>query len=151
MIKIYIGLIALMSLAAPTTTDEEVAGTYIKILGNPEVHSFKYTLDLKADGRFSFHYFEDFTNSKKVNPGAKVRIKEKYGKGNWKIDGKIVSFSTEPSDMDEANGYVLDFGNSKARFDFKSPRDKSDRVIPTSIRFYESGIFYMDGITMVKQ
>lgn len=150
MIKIYLLFLPFLLLVPTSEIDvpESVVGTYVKELGSSD-HHFVYTLEMKADGTFLFHYLEDFTKSKVINVGAEKRVKEKHGRGRWKLEGKVVSFMTETSSVSPE--YQLDFGGSKARFDSKSPRDKSDRVIPTSLRFFESGIFWMVGITMEKQ
>ena len=149
MVNFYTLILSVLVLfQSASLPDESVTGTYIKELGGPE-HHFIYTLHMNEDGTFKFHYREDFSGSKRVNPGVEVRVKENYGRGTWKLDGKIVSFSTDPSSVN--SDYQLDFGGNKARFDFKSPRDKSDRVIPTTLRFFESDIFWMVGITMTKQ
>ena len=46
--------------------------------------------------------------------------------------------------------YTLDFTNSKARFVTKSPRDKSDKIIKTQLKFLESEIFWMRRIDIDK-
>jgi hypothetical protein len=100
---------------------------------------FVQNLSLNPDGTFTFRSYEyhDAGIPKEIN---------KYAKGQWKQDKKSIYFSAKTSDFDEK--YTLDFNNSKARFETKSPRDKSDRDIKTSIRFYDSEIFWMKGKTL---
>ena len=47
--------------------------------------------------------------------------------------------------------YTMNFSNSKARYITKSPRDKSDKVLKTSLRFYESDIFHIKGLELFKE
>lgn len=120
---------------------EEHVGIYKLDLGS-ESHFEKTTLTLNSDGTFLF-YFYDYREH------GIPKERTKYGKGTWTSKGKLIQFSVNEAHIDDA--HVLNFNNSKARFDTKSPRDKSDRVIPTSIRFYKSDIFWMVGRTMVKE
>jgi len=65
------------------------------------------------------------------------------------VDGKVVSFITnEEKDFDEK--YTLDFNASKARFITKPSRDKTDRIIKTRLKFYESEIFWIEGLDIFK-
>ena len=60
-------------------------------------------------------------------------------KSYWEIDKNLLILTTSKCDFDKK--YTLDFKNTKARFISKSPRDKSNRDIKTSIQFYESEFF----------
>ncbi len=74
----------------------------------------------------------------------------KYGKGKWKAEKNIVSFFTDKiSDIDEKHN--LDFENSKARFISKSPRDETDKIIKTSLQFFESKIFWIEKLQIFKE
>ncbi len=76
-------------------------------------------------------------------------VEHKYGKGNWRADGKVVSFYTnKEKDLDEK--HTLDFSNSKAHFVTKPARDKNDRVIKARLKFYESEIFWIKGLDITK-
>lgn len=120
---------------------KEHVGVYKLDLGSKS-HFEKTTLTLNSDGTFLFHFYDYREN-------GIPKERTKYGKGTWTSEGKLILFSVNEKDVDDA--HVLNFNNSKARFDTKSPRDKSDRIIPTSIRFYKSDIFWMVGRTMVKE
>lgn len=120
---------------------KEHVGVYKLDLGSKS-HFEKTTLTLNSDGTFLFHFYDYREN-------GILKERTKYGKGTWTSEGKLILFSVNKKDVDDA--HVLNFNNSKARFDTKSPRDKSDRVMPTSVRFYKSDIFWMVGRTMVKE
>ena len=45
----------------------------------------------------------------------------------------------------------MDFTGSKARFNKKSPRDKSDKIVKESIRFYESDLSEIKGLELFKK
>jgi hypothetical protein len=119
---------------------EKIVGEYFRELGN-EKHHIEYKLNLNQDGTFTFH---SITNIEL--PPQKV---EKYGKGTWKSDGKLVSFFTDNGkDIDEK--HALDFGDSRARFITKPARDKTDRIIKTRLQFFESKIFWIERLKIFK-
>ena len=126
------------------TNAQDVIGTYQLELSSNNSNDFKLlrTLEIKADGTFEYY------NYRKVEQGIpKETIK--YGRGRWKMDKRVIVFSTEASDLDDK--YTLDFSGTKARFISKSPRDKSDRVIKTALSFYQSDIFWIKGMKLIKQ
>ena len=100
------------------------------------------TLTLSNDGTFVFHEYD------KHERGIPTE-RNTYAKGNWKVVEKVIVFYTAQSDFDEK--FTLDFDQSKARFINKSPRDKSNREVKTSIQFYESEIQWMKGRTLLKK
>lgn len=118
--------------------NESYAGNYEFLKGNK---NFTQSLTLNSDGTFVFHSYE-------YHEAGIPKEKNYYAKGSWRQDKNIICFSTKPSDLD--NKYTVDFNNSKARFDTKSPRDKSNRDVKTSIRFYDCDIFWVIGKTFYK-
>lgn len=132
--------ILLFSLSLYAQSKEHI-GNYTLKLGEGE-HVEITKLTLNPNGTFLFHFY-DYRENGIPKEGAK------YGKGTWTSKGQLIFFEVKDSDVDAS--HVLNFNNSKARFDTKSPRDKSNRDIKTSIRFYESDIFWMTGRIMIKQ
>ncbi len=120
---------------------KEHFGEY-KLESGGENHLIENKLTLNQDGTFLFHHYDNILNG--IPPERNF-----YGKGTWTSNKRIIIFKVEDSDVDAS--HVLNFNNSKARFDTKSPRDKSNSDIKTSIRFYESDIFWMTGRTLLKQ
>lgn len=121
---------------------EKVVGNYKLILETKDSSTFEYELTLSQDGTFSFHYYSN------IKQGIPPEV-NKYGKGNWTIKNNVISFfSDKQKDFDEK--YTLDFTNTKARFVTKSPRDKSEEIIKTQLKFLESEIFWMRRIDIDK-
>lgn len=113
--------------------------------GASDGNIIKWTITLNQDGTFLYHFFRD------VSAVSQGNNKENfYGKGTWKKEGKIVVFSSDrKNDFNEK--YTVNLNNSKARYITKSPRDKSDRVVKTALRFYESETFHIEGLTVFKE
>ncbi len=134
----FLILIFSLSLCAQS---KEHAGKYeSSAFGEGYSHINKLTLN--PNGTFLVHNYRYIENSI-------PKDENKYGKGTWISKDKLIFFSADKNDVNES--HVLDFNNSKARFISKSPRDKSAKVVKTAIRFYESNIFWMTGITLIKQ
>ena len=99
-------------------------------------------MTLHGDGTFTFHFYRD-------HKAGIPAITNQYGKGTWSMDGKVVSFFTnEQRDLDEK--HTLDFSNSRARFITKPARDKTDRIIKTRLKFFESKIFWIERLEIFK-
>ena len=79
---IFTVLLLITSLSSYPQSDK-IVGEYFLELGN-EKHQIEYRLNLNQDGTFTF-------NSTAIIelPPQKV---QKYAKGTWKADGKLVSF-----------------------------------------------------------
>ncbi|MCK5400862.1 MAG: hypothetical protein KAJ28_04445 [Flavobacteriaceae bacterium] len=103
----------------------------------------EYKLTLNSDGTFLFYFYRNLEPSQPKE--------NKYGKGVWKTErNNLIFFSTNKNnDFDEI--HTLNFNNSKARYNSKSPRDNSERVIKTSLRFYSSEIFWVKGMKLIKK
>ena len=138
-------LILIVCVIACSTTifsqSEAIEGTYQSDFDGTNT-AIKRTLILNADGTFLFHGYE-------YHEGGIPPKKNSYAKGTWTSEKKIIYFSSNTNDLDEK--HTLDFTNSKARFIIKSPRDKSTRVIKTAIKFYTSDIFWIKGMTLLKE
>jgi len=102
----------------------------------------EYKLSLCTDGTFLFHSYS------KHDGGIPLET-NKYGRGNWSAEKRIISFWAEKK-LDVDDSHVLDFNNTKARFKSKSPRNVSARTIKTSLIFYSSGIFWVKGMELFK-
>ena len=131
-------IVVLVSTQVIAQTDS-IDGKYFLDTKNSDI--VKRTLVLNTDGTFEFYAYE------KHEAGIPPE-KNFYAKGLWSSNKNLVSFSAENGDFDEK--FTLNFNNTKARFHTKSPRDKSIREIKTTLRFYESKIFWIKGMTLVK-
>lgn len=125
----------------PFAQSKTVAGTYILKIKTSNA-LIEDTLILNADGTFTFHEYDWHENG--IPPE-----RDKYAKGQWKIEKNIVYFSANKFDIED--NFSLNFNNSQARFITKLPRDKSDRIVPTSLQFYKSDIFWMEKRKLLKQ
>jgi hypothetical protein len=138
---IFTFLILISNLTLFSQVDKAV-GDYLLTLKTTESDLFEYKLTLNEDGTFFFHYYSNI--KQRIPPEV-----NKYGKGKWTIENKVISFfSDKQKDFDEK--HTLDFTNSKARFVIKSPRDKTDQIIKTRLTFLESEIFWMKRIEIFK-
>jgi hypothetical protein len=123
------------------------AGVYVIDHTNDRIDGTKtkWTLTLNEDGTFLYHFLRDISAVSKAN-----KEENYYAKGTWKLEGKIVTlFSEEKQNPNQL--YTLNLNKSKARYITKSPRDKSDKVIKTALRFYESETFHIIGLELFKE
>ncbi|MBT8187561.1 MAG: hypothetical protein KJO73_07725 [Croceitalea sp.] len=136
-------LLLLYNLPILSHTDT-IVGDYYCQAGDKDLVFIAYNLTLHQDGTFMFHAYTDHQNS--IPPYEE----NNYGKGTWQADKKVVTFFTDKeTDMDEK--HTLNFSNSKAHFITKPPRDKTDRVIKTRLKFFESDIFWIKGWEIFKK
>ena len=127
---------------ASFSQSEKVAGDYKLTLGTKENDLFEYKLTLSPDGTFFFHYYSN------IKRGIPPEV-NKYGKGKWNLEKDVITFSTDKqTDFDKKN--ILDFTTSKARFITKSPRDITDKIVKTRIKFLKSEIPWISTIEMLK-
>jgi len=102
----------------------------------------KRSITLNADGTFVFH------NYRRVEIGIPPETNI-WGKGKWTSVKNQIRFSAaEELDIDEK--YSLNFGETKARYKSKSPRDISKKVVKTSLIFYDSNISWVKGMELFK-
>lgn len=132
---------SIIILSSLITSAQELAGVYEY---KAESESFKLirTLTLNNDNTF------EYSNYRYIEKGIPKET-QSYGKGTWTKDKNIISFFTGTADISDK--YTYNFNETKARFDTKSPRDKTDRIIETSIRFFESELRILKGLTLIKK
>jgi hypothetical protein len=123
-----------LNLSAQT---EDYTGTYIFYVKAVKGEIFDYKLQLNSDSSFLFtSYIDNGTNEYYKN-----------GKGTWRVENKIIKFTTEATDLDEK--HTLNFSGSTARLIKKSPRDTSDKVVPTALQFYKSEIPWIANLKLL--
>ena len=138
---LFIFLILISGLASFAQSDK-VAGDYALSLPGNQGDLVEYKLTLIEDGSFEFHYY---LNIKQRIPSTV----NQYSKGTWTVKDNVVSFSSDKQkDFDEKN--TLDFSGTKARFVTKSPRDTSDKLVKTQLRFLKSEIPWMERVDLSK-
>lgn len=140
--KALFTILILISKLTVFSQADKVAGDYELKLGKQDSNLFEYNLTLNEDGTFLFHYYSN--TQKSIPPEV-----NKYGKGKWTAENNVITFSSDKQkDFDEK--YTLDFNNSKARFVTKSPKDQTDKIIKTRIKFFASEISWMATIDLLK-
>jgi hypothetical protein len=116
---------------------EDYHGTYFFYVKANKGEIIDYKLQLNADQTFLFtSYVNNNTNEYYKN-----------GKGTWKVENKIIKFTTESTDLDK--DHTLNFTSTTARVIKKSLRDTSDKVVPTALQFYKSEIFWIANLKLM--
>lgn len=107
------------------------SGVYVREPVLKDGTKIKWTLTLNSNGTFLYHFFRD------VSAISKGSAKENYyGKGTWVLEGNIITLFSKETDINEQ--YTVNLNQSKARYISKSPRDTSDKIVKTALRFYAS-------------
>ena len=117
-------------------------GNYQVNFLDAENEGIQYTLTLNEDKTFKFHFF-------RKPKGANNPQENYYAKGTYTSENNLIFFDAH-DDLDLNEDYTLNFKNSKARFNTKSPRDVSTRVVKTSVKFYDSELFWVKGLELFK-
>ena len=138
--KLFLLLILTIGFSLSAQT-ENYAGTYIIHLEGKDGNILDYKLQLNQDNTFMFVSFQKLLDTRGEHD------KYNYGKGTWKVENKIIKFTTEKTDLDEK--HTLNFSGSTARLIKKSPRDTSEKVVPTSLQFYKSEIFWIANLKLI--
>ena len=120
---------------------EEYTGTYVLHIDGKDGSILDYTLHLNTDNTFQFTSFQKLIDIRGEHD------KYNYGKGTWKVENKIIKFTTEKANLDEK--HKLNFSGSTARLIKKSLRDTSEKVVPTSLQFYKSEIFWIANLKLM--
>jgi hypothetical protein len=120
---------------------EAYIGTYVLHIDGKDGSILDYTLHLNTDNTFQFTSFQKLIDIRGEHD------KYNYGKGTWKVENKIIKFTTEATDLDEKN--TMNFSGSTARLIKKSPRDTSEKVVPTFLQFYKSEIFWIANLKLM--
>jgi len=131
-------LITCFNLAAQT---EDYAGTYSIHIDGKDGNILDYKLHLNTDNTFEFISYQKLVDVRGE------QHKYQYGKGTWKVENKIIKFTTQATDLDEK--HTMNFSGSTARLIKKSPRDTSDKVVPTVLQFYKSDIFWIANLKLL--
>lgn len=116
---------------------EDYTGIYTFYVKAVKGEIIDYQLQLNYDNTF---LFKSYTNNN-------TNEYYKNGKGTWKVENKIIKFTTEKTDLDEK--HTLNFTGSTARLNKKSPRDTTEKVVPTSLQFYKSEIFWIANLKLI--
>lgn len=116
---------------------DDYSGVYIFYVKANKGEIIDYKIQLNADQTFLFtSYINNNTNEYYKN-----------GKGTWKVENKIILFTSTKSDLDDK--HTLNFTGTTARLIKKSPRDRTDKIVPTSLQFYKSEIPWVANLKLL--
>ncbi|MBA4134927.1 MAG: hypothetical protein C0525_09400 [Flavobacterium sp.] len=134
--QFFLILLLISSLGANAQT-EDFSGTYVFYNKSLKGEIVDYKIQLNKDQTFIFtSYVYNGLNEYRSN-----------GKGTWKVENKTLKFTTEPADINKE--YTLNFTGTTARVIKKSPRDTSDKVVPTALQFYKSEIRIIENLKLL--
>lgn len=135
--KNFLILFSIIFTSIVQAQSEIYVGTYEKNykINNGDFHH--YRISLNPDGTFTFQSHSII--SKRI-PSEK----KEFGKGSWSADKNIITLTTD-SEKDLDKIYTVDLSNTKAKYVSKSPRNKSNRIIPNTLKFYQSDISWIKG------
>jgi hypothetical protein len=111
---------------------EDYSGTYTYHVEGKDGTILDYDLQLNTDNTFVYKTYRRLVDIRGNNDTII------NGKGYWKVENKIIKFTTESTDLDK--NHTLNFTGTTARVVKKSPRDATDKVVPTTLQFYKSEI-----------
>lgn len=123
--------------------ENEIVGEYGKRSDLILNHVVKWILTLDGDGTFSYNFYRHLScdNCEEENFS---------GKGTWTAQKNIITFETDvEKDLD--NTYTKNFTNTKARFQSKSARNTTEKLIPSTLIFYESPLSGVKGLKLQKK
>jgi hypothetical protein len=138
--QFFLILLLITSLGTNAQT-EDCSGNYFFLIEGKDGHILDYKIQLNPDQTFVFTSF-----NRVVDMRGNHDTNQK-GKGTWKVENKTLKFTTEPADINKE--YTLNFTGTTARVIKKSPRDTSDKVVPTALQFYKSEIRIIENLKLL--
>ena len=135
--KQFFFILLLVTSFGTNAQTEDFSGTYVFYNKSLKGEIVDYKIHLNKDQTFIFtSYVYNGMNEYRSN-----------GKGTWKVENKTLKFTTEPADINQE--YTLNFTGTTARVIKKSPRDMSDKVVPTALQFYKSEIRIIENLKLL--
>ncbi|WP_431133296.1 hypothetical protein [Psychroserpens mesophilus] len=124
-----------------TAFTQNVEGTYSNEWISDIGEGMIYTITLEDDGSFTFYYTRKYIGG---IPDKNVAVE-----GTWTLDGRLLILDTDVESPEESE-FASELDSNKARFVSYSPRHhKYDEVEP-SLEFYESDVFYLKDMDLIK-
>ncbi|QLG46615.1 hypothetical protein [Costertonia aggregata] len=146
----YILLIVLMmSCLWSCSQSHDITGEYEKVLKSGSVQSL---LKLNQNGTFRFDSY-----SVRQIDGTNLPVNENLptessisGKGRYRVKNDVIYFTTD-GDTDIDHNYPLNFNDTKAKFKNGYSKNSSNERAIAKLKFFESGIFWIDGLELKKR
>ena len=122
--------------------ENKIVGEYGKRFDPIHKHVVKWTVQLRDDGTFLYNFYRHLSCDT-------CEEENLSGKGTWTTKKNLITFETDvEKELDST--YTMNFTNTKARFQSKSVRNTSNKVIPDTLIFYESPLFEIQGLKLQK-
>ncbi|WP_299677942.1 hypothetical protein [uncultured Dokdonia sp.] len=137
--KSIITLLLFTSTILPSTQTTTYSGEYTKKTKTKKGEILEWTLSLRDDGTFLYHFYRDLNCHQCVEEHF-------YGKGTWTASKKVIIFNTRETDIDI--NHTINLNKSKARVYIKSLKNKSKKDHTPSIRFYTSETSSIKGLQL---
>lgn len=138
-----------MSCLCSCSQSHDIAGEYEKISKSGSV---QYLLKLHPNGTFHFDSY-----SVRQIEGNILRIEGSLtmepslrGRGTWRAENDVIYFRTD-RDTDIDYNYTLNFDDTKAKFKNEPSKNSSNEKAIAKLEFFESGIFWINGIDLEKR
>lgn len=123
-----------------STYSQSITGTYSNRWEAPTGEGISYTLTLKPDGTFVFYVNQTyFDNSEKTTKAY----------GTWETNNHLLVLTTQTED-ETSMGLIKDLNNNKARYHKVSERKKLNSDEKSSLKFYQSNVFYVKNMELFK-
>ena len=124
---------------------DEFVGIYL-FKEEAENGIIQHKMVLDEEGTF---LFSSFFSPNDIE-GKMLEIKSMYGSGKWRINGNQVFFVVDKvADFDEDR--ILDFSNTRARFQESTPDSTNGETGPMQLVFFDSNITWVKGLRLLKQ
>lgn len=149
--KNSIFLVLLLNWLSSCSQSQNVAGEYEKV---SESGSVEFLLKLNPDGTFQFDSY-----SVRQIDGAVLNINSKKtlptgiglsGKGTWSEERNVIHFKTNPT-IDISYKNTLDFNATRAMFVLESSIKLLKEKELAEIDFFDSEIFWIEGLELIKR
>ena len=106
----------------------------------------QHKMVLNEEGTFLFSTYFSPDNPE----GKMLEITHMYGSGKWRTNGKQLFFIVDKEeDIDEDR--ILDFSKTRARIQQPSPGKPDGEKAREELVFFDSNIFWVKGLKLIKQ
>lgn len=130
----------MMSSLCSCSQTHDIAGEYEK-----KSESSIVLLKLHPSGAFQF----DSYINKRLEAGSPAEPSIS-GRGTWRVENDMIYFGTN-RDTDIDHNSTLNFNETKAKLNNESSKDSSNEKAITKLEFFESGIFWINGMELKKR
>jgi hypothetical protein len=120
---------------------QNIEGTYSNKWVSNSGEGKEFVLRLNEDGNFTFNYIRMYRDS---DSNTKIEVQ-----GSWVLDGHLLVLNSNNSN-EEDNHIASGLNLNKARFISVSPRNPNSNMVKSSLKFFESDVFYAEDMELIK-